>query len=323
MGLDASKSLLQKVFTFFVFVQGQSNAMSDEIQMPAVLASSDTCHVDSSSSWKEQYDLLANVSPGGRAPPLLVQNSSIHGRGVYTPVLVEAGAKISFLWFDYEEHPGFEPESPNDSTTSSDSSSAAPGDDFLHKVGYIPAGGDLRVEDSIDVADTKRLCALNDACTAITFPNATGETIGSVQVNFKDKVDVSTTAASDWSSWLKPHSPKYKAVMYPWTCSGDIFPHLLPEDLPPVGMLTCATRLINHDCASSCDAIPEVSTRPFLFDHCKIKFVLSFVLFDLLCGHFVLCIVHWFGSTLYRGCLRTMKSQAFHIRAENRFDDFN
>jgi len=257
--------VIRNVFTFFILMQGQSYAAVDETQAPTILANSDTCEVDSHSGWKEQYDLLAKVSPDGIVPPLIVQNSSIHGRGVYTPVSVAAGTKIAFLWFEYEEHSGFAPASPNDSATTSDSSSAAPGSDFIHKVGYIPAGGDLRVENSIDVAEAKRLCALNDACAGITFPNATGESDSNVQVNFKDKVDVSIAAASEWSSWLKPHSPKWKAAMYPLTCSGDYFPHLLPEDLPPMGLLTCATRLYNHDCAASCDAIPEVSINLFHF----------------------------------------------------------
>jgi hypothetical protein len=232
-------------------------------EAPAVQASSDTCEVDDHPGWKEQYDLFAKFSPGGLVPPLLVKNSSIHGRGLFTPVAVAKGATVSFLWFDYEEHPGLAPEtSPADA--SSDASRAVAGGDFLHQAGYIPAGGDLRVEPSMDAAEAKRLCALNDVCIGITFPNATGELTGTFLVNFKDKGDVSTAAAPGWSSWLKPEQPQVRAVMFPLTCSGDFFPHVLPDDVPPIGLLTCSTRLINHECGASCAAVAEVSLRSLL-----------------------------------------------------------
>jgi len=63
-----------------------------------------------------------------------------------------------------------------------------------------------------------------------------------------------------WGSYVRPGVASRKAVMFPLTCSGEMFRDILPPDMASLGLLTCATRLVNHACAASLDAVPVVKT---------------------------------------------------------------
>ena len=80
--------------------------------------------------------------------------------------------------------------------------SSAAGPPFVHTAGALPAGSDVREEQTMHVADALAQCNRSASCLGITFRATLATPAQPVKVYFKG--ETVANAAAGWQSWVKP-----------------------------------------------------------------------------------------------------------------------